>query len=207
MCSSPLSQPLTPVTPAGKILTITIGILPPARVLAEDLTKAMLKEGLPNLLKVASKYIGRKATSESTISWGVGHGSGSKDNTAPSSKLGALATHSSAFGFSGSTASGSGQGLNEPGQEVAHLTMVVSDGDEFADDPHQVIPTEGVFTIPVFPRDDLNGFNEGYLFPAEVTAFRGIYYHEPGDVTLVCLPSTTPWIIKDTWLRNITQVQ
>ena len=53
--------------------TITVGILPPARVLAEDLTRAMLKEGSPNLLKVASKYIGRKATSESTSSQGAGH--------------------------------------------------------------------------------------------------------------------------------------
>ena len=40
MCSSPVSQPLTPVTPAGSISTITVGILPPARVLAEDLMKA-----------------------------------------------------------------------------------------------------------------------------------------------------------------------
>ena len=68
MHSSPISQPLTPVTPAGSILTITVGILPPARVLAEDSTKAMLKEGSPNLLKVAWKYIGRKATSEMTSS-------------------------------------------------------------------------------------------------------------------------------------------
>ena len=60
--------------------------------------------------------------------------------------------------------------------------MVVSDDDEFADDPHQVIPTEDVFTIPAFPKDDLNGFDEGYLFPAKVTAFRGIYYHKSGDV-------------------------
>ena len=92
MCSSPISQLLTPVTPTGLILTITVGILPPARVLAEDLTKATLKEGLPNLLKVASKYIGRKATSELTSSRGVGHGSRSKDNTAPSLKPGAPAT-------------------------------------------------------------------------------------------------------------------
>ena len=73
MCSLLVSQPLTPVTPAGLILTITVGILPPARVLAEDLTKATLKEGLPNLLKVASKYIGRKAISELISSWGAGH--------------------------------------------------------------------------------------------------------------------------------------
>ena len=73
MCSSLISQPLTPVTPAGFISTITVGILPPARVLAEDLTKATLKEGSPNLLKVASKCIGRKATSESTSSHGAGN--------------------------------------------------------------------------------------------------------------------------------------
>ena len=42
--------------------------------------------------------------------------------------------------------------------------MVVSDDDGFADDPHQVIPTEDVFTVPAFPRDDLNRFDEGYLF-------------------------------------------
>ena len=112
-------------------------------MLPEDLTKATLKEGLPNLLKVALKYIGRKATSE---------------------LISALATHSSTLGSSGGTAGGSGQGPNEPKQEIAHLTMVASDDDEFADDPHQVIPTEDVFTIPAFPRDDLNGFDEGYLF-------------------------------------------
>ena len=73
MCSSPISQLLTPVTPAGLILTITVGILLPARVLAGDLMKATLKEGSPNLLKVASKCIGRKATSESTSSHGTGN--------------------------------------------------------------------------------------------------------------------------------------
>ena len=60
--------------------------------------------------------------------------------------------------------------------------MVVSDDDEFTDDPHQIIPTEDIFTIPAIPREDLEGFNKGYLLPAEVTAFRGIYYHESGDV-------------------------
>ena len=98
MCSSPISQPLTPVTPAGSILTITVGILPLVRVLAEDLMKAALKEGSPNLLKVASKCIGRKATSESTSSHGTGHRSGSKNNTASSLRPGASATHSNAPG-------------------------------------------------------------------------------------------------------------
>ena len=45
MHSSPVSQPLTPVTPAGSSSTIPVGILPLARVLAEDVTKATLKEG------------------------------------------------------------------------------------------------------------------------------------------------------------------
>ena len=116
-------------------------------------------------------YIGRKANSESTSSHGVDHRSGPKDSTAPSSKLAALATHSSTLGSSGGTAGGSGQGPNKPKQEVTHLAMVVSDDDEFTDDPHQVIPTEGIFTIPAIPRDDFDGFDEDYLLPAEVTAF------------------------------------
>ena len=79
MCSSPICQPLTPVTPAGSISTITVRILPLARVLTEDLMKATLREGSPNLLK-ALKCIGRKVTSESTSSCGAGNRSGSKDN-------------------------------------------------------------------------------------------------------------------------------
>ena len=182
MCSSPISQPLSPVTPAGSILTITVGILPPARVLVEDLTKATLKEGSANLLKVALKFIGSKDTSESTGCCGTDHWSGPKDNTTPSSRPGASATHSSALSSSGSMAGGSSQGPNEPKQEVAHLTMVVSDDDGFTDDPHQIIPTDDIFTVPAIPREDLDGFDKGYLLPAEVTAFRGIYYHESSDV-------------------------
>ena len=172
MHSSPVSQLLTQVTPTDLISTITVGILPPARVLAEDLTKATLKEGSPNLLKVALKCIGRKAISESTSSHGEGNQSRPKDNPASSSRLGASATCSSTPGFSGGTAGGSSsQGPNELKQEVTHLAMVVSDDDEFTDDPHQIIPTEDVFTVPAIPRENLKGFNEGYLLPAEVTVF------------------------------------
>ena len=60
--------------------------------------------------------------------------------------------------------------------------MVVSDDDKFTDNPHQIIPTEDVFTAVAIPRENLKGFDEGYLLPAEVTAFQGIYYHESGDV-------------------------
>ena len=93
-----------------------------------------------------------------------------------------MATCSSALGFSGGMVGGNGQGPNEPKQEVAHLTLVASDDDEFTNDSHQIIPTEDIFTVPAILRDDLNGFNEGYLLPSEVTTFRGIYYHESGDV-------------------------
>ena len=64
MCSAPVFQPLTPNTPAGLISTITVGIFPAARVLAEDLTKATPRDGSPNLLQMASKCVGKPATSE-----------------------------------------------------------------------------------------------------------------------------------------------
>ena len=68
MHSMPVSQPSTPTTPAGLISTTSVGIFPPARVLAEDLTKATLREGSPNLLQMALKGGGKQTTSESTDS-------------------------------------------------------------------------------------------------------------------------------------------
>ena len=182
MHNSPISQPPAPITPTGLILTITVGILPPAKVLAVDLTNATLREGSPNLLKVTTKFIGWKTTNESTHSHDADHRSGPKDSTVPSSRRGVSATCSSVPGSSGGAAGGSGQGPGKPKQEVAHLAMVVSDDNEFTDDPHQIIPTEMVFTVPAFPKENFEGLDEGYLLPAEVTAFRGIYYHESGDV-------------------------
>ena len=72
-------------------------------------------------------------------------------------------------------------GLNATGshdseQEVAHLTMVVSDDDKFADNPHQIIPTMDVFTIPTFPKEVIDGVNKRYFLPVTVTAFREVYY-------------------------------
>ena len=123
MHNSPISQLPTPITPAGSILTITVGIL-----LAEDLTKATLREGSPNVLKVTPKFMGWKTTNESAHSHDADHWSGPKDNTAPSSRPGVSATCSSALGCGGGVAGGSSQGPGEPKQEVAHLTVVVSDG-------------------------------------------------------------------------------
>ena len=69
MCSALVSQLPTPNTPAGSISTITVGILPPARVLAEDLTKATLGEGSPNLLQMASKCVGKQTTVNRQMRW------------------------------------------------------------------------------------------------------------------------------------------
>ena len=131
MCSAPVSQPSTPTTPASLISTITVGILPPARVLAENLTKATLREGSPNLLQMALKGVSKQTTSESTDSCSMGEQGGTKDNQASSSKPGVLTAHSNAPGSSSSTAGSSGQDSNEPRQGVSHLALVIDD-DEFA---------------------------------------------------------------------------
>ena len=171
MCSAPVSQPVTPNTPAGSISTITVGILPPARVLAEDLTKATIREGSPNILQMALKCISKQTTSESTDSCSAGEQGQTKDNKSSSSKPGVLTAHSSAPSSNGGVAGGSSQDPNEPRQEVSHLALVISDDDEFADDPHQIIPTEDAFAVPFHPRQNLEGYNRGYLLPAEITAF------------------------------------
>ena len=72
MHSAPVSQLSVPNTPTGSISTITVGILPPARVLAEDLTKVNQREGLPNLLLMASSGVGKQASRESVDSHGTG---------------------------------------------------------------------------------------------------------------------------------------
>ena len=137
MHSTPVFQLSAPNTLAGLISTITVEILPPARVLAEDLTKANLREGLPNLLQMALKCVGKQATSESTDSDSAGGLGGTKNNQASSSKL---TMHSSGPGSSGGAAGGSSRDPNEPRQEVSHLALIISNDDEFTDDPHQIIP-------------------------------------------------------------------
>ena len=61
-----------------------------------------------------------------------------------SSRQGASATCPSAPCSSGDAAGSNGHGLGGSQQEVAHLAMVVSDDDDFTNDPHQIIPMEEV---------------------------------------------------------------
>ena len=105
-----------------------------------------------------------------------------KGNQASSSKPRVLSALSSVTCSSGGTAASSSQDPNEPRQEVSHLAMVISNDDDFTDDPHQIIPTEAVFGISLLPRENNEGFNQGYLLLSKVTVFQGIYYHESGDV-------------------------
>ena len=109
MHNLPVSQPPTPVTPASLILTIKVGILSPAKVLADDLTKATLRKGSPNILKVTPKFIGWKTTKESTRSLDVNCLNRQKDNMALSSRQGASATCPNVPGSSRDAAGGSGQ--------------------------------------------------------------------------------------------------
>ena len=194
----------TQITPASLISTIKVAILPPAKVLADDLTKATLREGSPYVLKVTPKFIGWKTMKQSTHSLDANCLSGQKDNTTSSSRQGAPATCPRAPGSSKDAAGGSGHSPGGSKQDVAHLTMVVSENDNFANDPHQIIPMEEVFVVPSFLRDDLQGFDEGYLLPMEVTAFREpttMIQEMSGQGTQVLPPSTIPW------LQNSTQVQ
>ena len=99
--------------------------------------------------------------------------------------------HSSAPGSSGGTVGSNGQDPNEQRQGVSHLALVIND-DKFTDNPHQIIPTEDAFTLPFLLRQGMEGFDRGYLLPAEVTAFIGIYYHKSGDVR-PGYTSASPW--------------
>ena len=82
-----------------------------------------------------------------------------------------LTAHSSAPSSSSGEVGGSGQDPNEPREEVFHLALVISDDNEFADDQYQIIPTDDAFTLLFLPRQNLEGYDRGYLLPAEVTLF------------------------------------
>ena len=159
-----------------------MGIIRPARVVADDLTKANLGEGLPNIVLMAKSSVGKQVTSESMDSHSARGPDGTKNNQPSSSQPRVSTMDLSGPGPSGGAAGRSGQDPNEPRQDVSHLAMYISDEDKFADDQHQIIPIEDAFALPYIPRPGLEGFNCGYLLPAEITGFQGTYYYESGDV-------------------------
>ena len=169
MCCALVSQQSVPDTPAGLITTISVRIIPPVRVVAEDLTKANLREGLPNTLLTASSGVGKQVTDESTDSCSASGLGGTKNNQQSSSKPRASTVHSSGPSPSGGAAGGSSRDPNKPRQEISHLAMYISGEDEFSDDPHQIIPIKDAFALSYLPRQNLEGFDHGYVLPAEVT--------------------------------------
>ena len=92
---------------AGLITTISVRIIPPARVVAEDLIKASLREGSPNILQMTLSGVGKQVTSESTDSCSTGRLSGMNNNQPSSSKPRVSTMHSSGPGPSGGAAGGS----------------------------------------------------------------------------------------------------
>ena len=148
-------------------------VIPPAKVLAEDLTKASLRKGSPNLMQMPLIAIGRQVTSELMDSHHMGGLSGTKGDRSTSSQQREPAPHSSGLGSSSSTASSNSHDPNRPLKEVSYLTLVIPDENEFPDDPHQIIPTEEEFALPLIliPGQDIGGYVHEYLLPAQVTKF------------------------------------
>ena len=120
---------------------------------------------------MALSGVGKQVTNELMDSHSAGEFGGTKSNQPSSSKSRVPTTHSCRPGPSGGAAGGSSQDPNEPRQELSHLAMYISNGYEFTDNLHQIIPIEDTFALPYLPRQNLKGFNCGYLLPAEVTEF------------------------------------
>ena len=82
-------------------------------------------------------------------------------------------------GQSGRACGGDGEEPHNPKPGTSQLTLIISEESEFADDPHQVIPTEDCYGLPLVQRQ-CGGFECDYQSPAEVEEFQGIYYYESG---------------------------
>ena len=75
-----------------------MGIIPPARVVTDDLTKATLHKGSPNLLQMASSGVGRQVASELMDTQSTSGTSGTKDNQPSTSQPRVPTQHSSGLG-------------------------------------------------------------------------------------------------------------
>ena len=126
--------------------------------------------------------VGRQIASESMDTHSTSGPSGAKDSQPSSSQPRVPSLHSSGPGPGSSAAGGSGQDPNKPKQDVSHLAILISNEDEFTDDPHQIIPIQDAFALPYVLRQGLKGLNCGYILLAEISGFQGTCYHESGDM-------------------------
>ena len=85
----------------------------------------------------------------------------------------------STSGGSGGAAGGDGEEPHNPKPGTSQLALIISEENEFADDPHQVIPTEDCCGLPLIQRQ-CGGFKHDYWSLAEVEEFQGIYYYDSG---------------------------
>ena len=109
--------------------------------------------------------------SQSTSSHGKGKTASKKNEPQPPLESRALAD------ITGSTGGGSGEAARGDGEEpynlkpgTSQLALIISEESEFADDPHQVIPTEVCCGLPFIQRQ-CGGFKHDYQSPAEFEEF------------------------------------
>ena len=116
---------------------------------------------------VAASDTGQRVTSQSTS----GHGKSEENEPQPSQESRALADITgSTGGGSGGTAGRDGEVPHNPKPGTSQLTLIISEDSEFADNLHQVIPTEDCYGLPLIQRH-CGGFEHDFWHPAEVEEF------------------------------------
>ena len=170
-CSHQIMQQMAVNTPASSITAVPIQHIPWAKVVAEDLISLQSRQGLPNTLVVAASDTGRRVMSQSTSSHGKGETTSKKNEPWPPLESRALADITGRTGGGGGgAAGGDGEEPNNPKPGTSQLTLIISEESEFADDLHQVIPTEVCYGLPLIQRQ-CGGFKHDYWSLAEVEEF------------------------------------
>ena len=151
--SHPITQQMAVNTLASSITAVPIQHVPWAKVVAEDLISLQSRWGSPNALVVAASDTGRRVTSQSTSSHGKGETTSEKNEPQPPLKSRALADITGSIsGGSGGAARGESEEPHNLKQGTSQLTLIIPEESEFADDPHQVIPTEDCYGLPLIQR-------------------------------------------------------
>ena len=161
-CSHVIMQQMAVNTPASSITAVPIQHIPWAKVVAEDLINLQSRWGSPNAFVVAASDTGRRVMSQSTSSQGKGETTSEKNKPWPPLESRALVDITgSTGGGSGGAAGGDGEEPHNPKPWTSELTPIISEESEFADDPHQVIPTKDCYGLPLIQRQ-CGGFEHDY---------------------------------------------
>ena len=148
-----IMQQMAVNTPASSITAVPIQHIPWAKVFAEDLINLQSRWGSPNALVVAASDTGQRVMSQSTNGHGKGETASEKNKPQPPLESRALADITgSTGGGSGGAARGDGEEPHNLKPETSQLTLIISEESDVADDPHQVIPTEDCYGLPLIQR-------------------------------------------------------